>query len=264
VRRLVPLLAAFPLVLSACGGDTVAIDPVAHAAVVNAAKITARQKGAYVSMTGTISASGVAGTFSAEGVEDIAGKRGSMHFHFDIGSKTADMDEVFSSFVMYIDPKGLFDVPQGKKWLKVDLRRSLNSAGLDTSGLDSADASKTLDQLAASGEVTKLGEETLAGVQTTHYRARTDPSKVPNAKKLEALDVEYGPTEVWIDRQSRVRRMKVEFAYKVEGERLSLGLTTEFSRFGAPVFIDIPAEKDVYDGTDAGSAALKEQLKAGG
>ena len=66
--------------------------------------------------------------------------------------------------------------------------------------------------------MTKVGTETLDGVETTHYTATLDPAKIPNGARLQKLTgASYQPVDVWIDSDDHVRRLHM--AYSMSGSR---------------------------------------------
>jgi hypothetical protein len=140
-------------------------------------------------------------------------------------------------------------------------------AGLDLSQLMSYDPSQWtqyLDYLRGSEGTVVLGHEPVRGVPTTHYRASVDfdaylsslPDDQRSAAKT-ALDKlnelgkpQYGPFEVWVDAQGRVRRET--FDYSVGSGNSSIGslkmsFKLEFYDYDAPVSINVPPADQVVD-----------------
>ena len=114
-------------------------------------------------------------------------------------------------------------MPAGKAWMKLDINKVAQSAGIDTSQLGSLeqdDPSQFLDYLR--GSSARRGEprtQTIDGVPTTHYSATLQLNRIldrlPGAQQaaakaaLEKLGVRSAggiPVEVWVDAQGRVRR----------------------------------------------------------
>jgi LppX_LprAFG lipoprotein len=98
--------------------------------------------------------------------------------------------------------------------------------------------------LAASDDVAVLGTEDVRGVETTHYRARVDLEKVPSGEQPED-DLELGrdpfvPVELWIDDESRLRRITITRAENQDEERTSV----ELFDYGVQVDVEpVPAEE---------------------
>lgn len=114
---------------------------------------------------------------------------------------------------------------EGKRWMRVDAAKAAEAAGLDTSALlqSGQDPAQAISQLGAvSGDVEKVGEEKVRGVDTTHYRATVDfdryPSLVPasqraavraSMRRLEKLmGSSTAPVDVWVDDDDLVRRYR--------------------------------------------------------
>ena len=154
-----------------------------------------------------------------------------------------------------------------RPWIKFDLEALSEAGGPPVPGLNPAsnDPRGILDALrGVSGEVTEVGEETVRGVATTHYRATVDLSKaeqaVPEARRddfaafSKELGIETLPIEVWVDEEGRARR----FAYEVDTPATAqapasqVDLVVELYDFGVDVDVEAPPESEV---TDYGGAA---------
>src|SRR5262249_50842810 len=115
-------------------------------------------------------------------------------------------------------------------------------------------------QLQSSGQVHEVGDETVDGVDTTHYTGTIDPAKVPQGAKIEALTgAKYGPYDLWIGKDDGyVRRMKLSYSLKPNGAttREVIAMTMDFSDFGKDVSVTVPSDADSYDATSASIAGL--------
>ena len=126
------------------------------------------------------------------------------------------------------------------------------------------DPRQMLDQLQGiAGEVEKIGEEKVRGVDTTHYEASVDLHKYPDRlppeqreaarQSVERLIDLTGrssyPIEVWIDDDKLLRRMKLGYSIKIPGqaEEASFSMRMEFFDFGTPVSVEPPPEDEVTD-----------------
>jgi hypothetical protein len=94
-----------------------------------------------------------------------------------------------------------------------------------------------------------VGDETIDGVSTTHYRGKIDPSK-----KIKALaNANYAPYDVWIGRgDGYVHRIVLSYSLAVPGggKREAIGLTMNFSDYGKNVSVTVPSAADSYDATN--------------
>ena len=118
-------------------------------------------------------------------------------------------------------PPQLKGVAGGKHWVRVDRAtlQALAGSQLGVPGLGTTlDFSSVLTWLrGVSGQITTIGNESINGTPTTHYRAQVDLSRVAasmggDASDASALTQAVGrtlPMDVWIDAQGRLRQLKV-------------------------------------------------------
>ena len=137
-------------------------------------------------------------------------------------------------------------LPKGKTWLKLDLAKAAKTKGIDFDSLISQDPSRNFTELQAAGDAVKVGDETIDGVATAHYRGHVDISKIPQGEKIQrTTGVEYGPYDVWIGADDGlVHRLKTSYSYHVGGERQTADLTMNFTDFGKDVSVQVPAPAD--------------------
>ena len=272
-RAFALLLLALPL--AACGGDVTSIDPVAQAAATSTKAHTMK-----VDMATTMSAPGLGTPIAVRAAGDIDNDGHRMRTSVDMsslarvlptGGNPADFrGEQIGDFshgraVMYMNlPFMTKLLPQQKAWLKIDLAAAGKAAGLDVSQFTQlgSDPAQFLDYLrATSGDIKKLGSETIDGAETTHYRATIDFDKYPKLvppqrraavrRAIAALrrltHARLQPVDVWVGDDKLVRKLHESFAETVQGQQLTLDMTMKFHDFNAPVSITIPAAADTAD-----------------
>lgn len=276
IASLLPLsLLALVLALSACGSSSVksTIDPVAAAA-----EKTSTQKTLSMSMTMTMKMSPLPTpiTVTAEGVENLSEQKASMSVDMSemaslaggkLGSSSDwKMDEVLDGLVLYMRAPFLQEsLGTDKQWFKMDMADVGKQMGLDLSAFMSYSPDQTtqyLDFLRGGKGAEKLGQDLVRGVETTHYRATIDfdqyidnlpADKRAAAKKsmdnLEKLaKPEYGPFDVWVDAQGRVRREEFSFSETISnGGDISMTMDIEFFDFNKPVSITVPPADQTVD-----------------
>jgi hypothetical protein len=251
-------LLLFPLaaLLAACGGDTLALDPVAQAA-----ETTAKAGSEHVEFLGTSTVQGQKIQLSGSGDFRNDPQLGLMTMRFTAGSRTGEMTQVMKGWRMYMtSPLFAGLLPQGKKWMSLDLQKAGKAAGVDFSSLTAQTPGQTLQQLKASGDVRKVGAETVEGVETTHYTATLDPAKIPQGAKIQRLTgATYKPVDVWVDGDDHVRRLHMSYATAV-GVSTSSEMTMTFSDYGKDVRVSIPSDAETFDAT--GEAA--KSMQSGG
>jgi LppX_LprAFG lipoprotein len=251
VRVLLPLLAAIALAASACGGDVVSLDPVAQAA-----DTTSKQQSEHVEFTATgVGADGTRISMSGSGDFQNDPQLGELTLSFASGRGSSSIHEVMKDWTIYMSSP-LFSqfLPDGKTWMSLDMKRATKAFGVDITSFSNQSPGQTLEQLKSSGSVARVGRARIAGVVTTHYRARVDLSKVPNGEKIMKLTgVRYEPVEVWIDRGGLVRRVLMSYSAPANG---GLRMQMEFSRYGEPVYVQVPDDSVTFDATKATEQAL--------
>ena len=254
MRRLLLAAAVLPLLLAACGGGkhsssggtTVQLAPTAY--VKQAAAKTAKAESEHAKLDGTVTLQGQTVTMTGEGDFDNAQHQGTMEVHAKVAGVDVQIDEVLDGTSIYLrSPLLAAAIPNGKTWMKLDLEKLDKAQGVDFSALLSQNPTQTFSQLQASRNVTKVGEETIDGVDTTHYRGRLDLTKL---KQLQGATAQ--PYDVWIGNDDGyVHRMKL--GYSVGGQ--SMSMTMDFSDFGKDVSVTVPSQSDTFD---AGAKALEQ------
>jgi predicted small secreted protein len=261
------LLAAAP-VLSGCSTDSLTAQGIAQAAETTSAK-----GGAKVSMRTTTSIpGGGALQMTGDGVIDSKRRAGHMTMRFGglvPGGEAMTQEMIFDRFTIYMRSE-LFGagLQSGKKWLKFDLAKVSKGLGIDLSQLAQVgqDPSQSMQMLkAVGGEVKKVGEDEVRGVDTTHYSATVDFDKYPAAvpasdraavkKSIERLVKLSGqrtiPVDVWVDDDEVVRRVAQTIKTKVPGAgSMQMKMTMDFYDFGTKVDVEKPPADQVQDISD--------------
>ena len=127
--------------------------------------------------------------------------------------------------------------------------------GLDIGQFSQANQSDPTQMLqflrSVSGKIEEVGTDEVAGVEATHYRADIDLRRYPDTlppeeraaaresadRLIEQLGSSTIPSEVWVDDDDLVRRMRTEFDMKVPtgsgGEvKMNMDFTVDLLEFG--------------------------------
>jgi hypothetical protein len=235
-----------------------AIDPVAQAS-----QTTSAQKGGMaVTMKGTVSAAGQDVPIDGSGVVDRAGKAGTFSIKTSVAGQDVTIDEIIDGKVIYIGGDMFAkQLPGGKKWVKLDLAKEASKQGIDLDALGGGatqDPAGTLDYLKGAGTSRKVGTATVNGTQTTRYHVDVDLAKAaakntdPDAKAsvdklLKLVGTKTIPIDVWVDAKHLVRREKLDYTQTTQGQKLSMDLTMDFTKFGVDVHADPPPAGEVTD-----------------
>jgi hypothetical protein len=247
------LLVFLVLPLAACGGGSKSsgqpsnMTPVAY--VKSSAAKTAQTPSEHVALKGSLTVGGTLVTIDGTGDFDNAKKLGSMHADFSAGGLSGTLDEVLNGTTIYLQsPLLTSNLPKGKTWLKLDLQKAAPK-GIDLSALTTQSPTKLLSQLQAAGNTTKVGDETINGTATTHYRAKLDVSKL--AKAAAVANATYAPLDIWIGKDDGyVHRIHTAYTIKVANTSAqSIAVTVDFSDFGKSVSVSVPAASATVDGT---------------
>lgn len=256
---LLAVLMAFAI--AACGGDTVALDPVAAAATKTGAADSMR-----IEMNLTMAGPEFGSKPAAVKINGVAARgRSAMTMRMPaVGGMDLGQVEVrLAGSVMYIRMPFLqAAAPQLKPWIKVDLRETGKNLGVDLDALmqlgNQTDPTKALDLLRAAGKVEELGDATVRGVKTTHYKGTIDLERYVDQfgktagnkaaarslrKALEATGVTTMPVELWIDEDSLVRRMAYEQTVSaVAGQApTTIKMTMDLFDYGVDVKVVTPS-----------------------
>jgi hypothetical protein len=90
-------------------------------------------------------------------------------------------------------------------------------------------------------EVEDLGEATIKGVKTRHYRASVIPTFLQGPDEPDSMVV-----DAWIDEQGRPAQLSMEM--RDDEEDLTVTITFRFFDWGEPVDIAIPSEDEISTG----------------
>ncbi len=276
--------------ISGCGASAT-LDPIARAA-----EVTSQQSGAKIAMTMRFSSAALPGgsdfAISAAGYIDERDRSGQLTMDMSGIPGLSSLPGGGSSIrLIFLYPQIYMNMPflagklpQGKTWIKLDVSKVAQAAGLSgsLSSLEQTeDPTKFLDYLrASSGIVVSLGKEEVDGVTTTHYSATLQLSRIldrlPGDQQaaakaaLEKLGSAAGiPVEVWVDTLGRVRRMQMTFgasgaaggsagtsgAAALAG--ISGSITLDFKSYGAVPPIVPPPANEVFDASSLAASGVQ-------
>jgi hypothetical protein len=276
-------LAAATVALSGCGASAT-LDPVARAA-----DVTSKQGGARISFTMQFSSPALPGGFAIKANGYVDQRRRSGQMTMDMsgipglsalpGGGTGTIRLIFQYPVIYMNmPLLASRLPAGKTWLKLDIAKAAKSIGIDSSqfsSLNQTDPTQFLGYLrGSSGNVTTVGQESLHGVATTHYRATLELSKILEHLSGGQRDAAKGvlaklgnanaiPVDVWVDGQDRLRRMQMLISTGAATgsstgafPSISGTITIDFTSYGPVPPIVPPPASEVFDASALAGAGL--------
>ena len=268
-RVLVALqVVALAVGLTACGGDALALDPVASAATK-----TVESGSSRVEFAIAMKAAGQSMDMTGSGLFDYRERRGAVTYRMQLpGVGNASMEMRMIDTKLYLRlPQAVAGpaLPNGKQWFGLDLDKSLRRAGLGSLDFtQQQDPAQTLQYLrAASSGVKENGSATVRGVETTRYVGRLDFRKALDAglERLPAAERERArqgmqrmlgrpgskgvPFEVFVDDDGLLRRLTLDMSMEAMGQPLSTKLSMDYFDFGVDVDVQAPPARDVTDAT---------------
>jgi hypothetical protein len=243
--------------------------------VAAAAERTQAETGGRMSMTASYRLpTGQSMTMDGDGAYDNRAQRAqraqfSMELQAPAPVGSMTMEVVASDERAYLRSSMLTSqLPAGKEWISVDPE----SGDLDEGSLPgSTDPREQLEMLEAiSGRIETLGQESIRGAITTHYRGTIDLASYAELAREggadEAADLfeELGgaaEAEAWIDRAGRLRQMRMilSLAPSPGSAPMTMDMTIELYDFGATPAIALPSPAAVIDAgewADAAAAGL--------
>jgi hypothetical protein len=262
MRSLALLLLPAAALLAACGGASVSPDSVAHAATK-----TSSTKSYRVAATTKLKVQGRKLTFKANGAFDPKQRIGRMNLDMSQlgqiqGGQGSPYNLGYATFIM--SGTSMFmripllrqTYPSLRPWVKIDLRNTARSGGLDSFLQFGAggDPATVLGYLQGLGKLNKEGNEDVRGVSTTHYSGTIDVDKLKDGAALRKLAGQGKiPVDVWVDKAGYVRREKWKEKVSLGNSKSDLDLQLDLFDFGTPVTAQVPAATDVSDLTKLGS-----------
>jgi hypothetical protein len=258
LRVLAPLAAAAVVAAAVTGcGSGDAGSPIN--AVAHAADTTASIDGMRIALEQRVDGTKVTGT----GFTDESGERGKMLVKA-AGRTFIMVNDGMTLYTQPTDPGDEDKVPDGKRWVKIDMQKVGEAQGVDLdaiSAVGSSDQRSGLDQLRGATDVRKVGTEDVRGVPTTHYTATLDFTTIAEhapadrrAAVQRSVDATLQqmkdgattvPVDVWIDAQDRIRAYAQTMDMKVGTMRIR----EELYDFGTRETVTIPPKDEVYDAT---------------
>jgi len=166
-------------------------------------------------------------------------------------------------------------LPAGRPWLQLTLADLQKQTGVNFQQLvDQAKSNGPSQGLSTlqglSGDVQKVGDDTIGGRHATHYRASIDYAKIADKFAGSSPDIadrmrRIGtvPADVWIDDDDHVVKMHYAIdagAVGGGGQGGTADFTMEMSDIGAPVTVEAPPADQTIGFTDFLTSSAEAKL----
>jgi hypothetical protein len=234
-------------VLAGCGGGGESASP---ETVTSAAAKSERAGSLQADFTISSSAAKGSGTGTFNTGADDSGRS---TLNLEVNRRLNAVDTIVTGNVLYLRSRVFAQagIAGPKDWLSVDLGGLAQQGGVASSLANvSPTPTSALAYLRGVKDVKKVGTETVAGAETTHYRVTSDLQRAAARSKGSAKQsIESAmrltgrktlPMDAWVDDQGYLR--KVTWAQQASagtGAKISMVLHD----FGAPVKIEPPSGK---------------------
>jgi hypothetical protein len=252
--------------IAGCGGSSEgASTHVSSASLSRAADLSSGAAGFKVMMVMRENVDGKSIVMSGNGLFNTKPTAGSMIMNLSADGQTFPIQVVIAGDTIYeqLPSQLASELPGGKTWISINLNELGAMAKVPgLSSLTSSDSSMTdpgqylnFLKAASAGSVQDLGQATVGGVQTTHYSANVELSKLPDAVPQSArsataqlvatLHSQYKtgdiPMDVWIDQSDLIRKVQMSFNESVQGQAVTATLTEQITAYGKQPAPTVPS-----------------------
>ena len=260
-RRIVVALTAVTLGLAfaatACGSSGTGPATISVATLRSAAANSQQADTQTFEFTADVDARGQQLSMEGSGIVASDGKTGKLTMK--IGSVGA-IEEIITPDGVYIDMGSLLGtkLPDGKRWLFMSSDEIAGQSGTAAQSLQ-GDTGQTSTQAleylqATTGNVERVGEDTVNGAPATHYVTHVDYGKwseehmpdATTAEKAKVAKLGVVPMDVWINGDDRVVKLSFDVdAASFGGDGARMKMTMEITGFGEPLDVQAPPADEV-------------------
>jgi len=252
------IVVALAITAAACGSGGTGAAAVSIKTLQAAASNTQAADSSRFVMDVTVDVAGMPTTVKIDGTTTSDGKTAQMTMTLP---GVGGLEERIVDGVIYMN---MGDIAGGKlgdrPWVKLDLEQLKQQGGGMFGDLaDQAQSNSPQQGLeylqGLSGDVTKVGDDTVAGEHATHYTATIDYSKAldklpdaPQAMRDALTKLGTVPADIWIDDNDRVVKMKMDIDASAFGAGAGKAtMSMEITDFGVPVDVQAPPDDQVTD-----------------
>jgi hypothetical protein len=218
-------------------------------AIAKAAEVTQREAGGRATFRAVVTSSTTPEGLTETGsliFDDSGRARGTLTVRGHSTGREEEILAISDGTTSYMSSEAFESIPEGKKWMELDLSSARSDAGASEPAQGSPqEGLKILEDVDG---VEEIGKEDVRGVPTTHYRGTLPAAAEVFGVKTHASAVNV---DVWIDAQDRVRRVQVAVTTTLnEGEgSTTTEMTIDYVSFGRVPKIEIPPSDEVFNAT---------------
>jgi hypothetical protein len=185
-----------------------------------------------------------AGGFRTEEFADVD----SLGMRKFVTGPTIETRQIGTALYFHVNPQPSGPV-RGKRWIKVDQAAysGARTAGAVAGSLGNPET--YLRDLAAAGDVRRVGTETVAGKETVHYSGHVQASAVQKSLGLVAPSA----VDAWLTADGTLVRYRRDTS--------GIEVTVDYLRFGGKPPVAVPPAGETADRTAAVAAAVAKQRK---
>lgn len=202
-------------------------------------------------------------SFTIDGLTDFRRKLGSMEMKMGAGNQSGvtlpEMRTIYDAdFVYYEVPPNASAAFDGKSWVRISFEKMVQGGFDLSSPMPQPEIFFERLKDVDADDITKVGEESIRGTNTTHYRvaltwqdymAAVAPEKrEQQISVMESSGLELEPVDAWIDEDGFARKLLVTMG-NAEGT-MSTTTTMELYDFGVEVEVQVPSEQEVFVAED--------------
>ena len=229
---------------------------------------TLKATSAKVAITVVTDVGGSGTTLTGEGSYDLSARQGLLSLRLGSLLAGTTLDARIVGDTAYVAPPPFLAAVVRKPFLQIDLGLLVTESPRFGPISSTVDPVASVDAIRGAVDAEVVGEETVRGVATTHYRGRLDMAAAADGlddaagaslRRLAALlGSETVPYDVWLDADGRVRRTTYEVRGSAAATATASGqppsgsgtttVTTELFEFGTAVQVDVPPLDQVAPG----------------
>ena len=255
-------LLASGALIAGCGGSSDAGSSARTVSLTRAADLSTAKAGYKLIMSMHDVVAGKTIDISGTGGFNLKPREGALLMNLSADGQTFPIQVVIAHDTIYeqLPSQITSQLPGGKPWISINLRQ-LSSAmnlpdlgSLMSSNSSMSDPSQYMNYLKSAASVTNLGQETVDGVQTTHYSAQLKLSKLTDAvppalrqsmaQMVTTLEqrfhASYQPINVWIDQSNLIRKIQMTIDESVSGQSVTSQITEQFTAYGTQPAPSVP------------------------